>query len=63
MEKIFWNDGFAITIKGEDAMASCSKKTHLIRDRKDHPNKANQKSEKARLAKNYAILGKLATAK
>jgi hypothetical protein len=44
-------------------MASCSKKTHLIRQRKDHPNKANQKEEKARLAKNYELLAKLAVAK
>lgn len=40
-------------------MASNSKKTKRIRDRKRKPNKANQKSDRRRIEKNREILREL----
>ncbi len=44
-------------------MASCSKKTELRRQRKDHPNKSNLKKDEARISKNFEILSKALAAK
>jgi hypothetical protein len=44
-------------------MASKTKTTEAIRDRKKAPNKANQKAEKKRINKNIEIIRKVAEAK
>lgn len=41
-------------------MASKTKTTEAIRDRKKAPNKANQRTDKKRIARNVEVLRKLA---